>query len=77
MKTFSQNNPYFVLIPYMEIMMNHTIYFLFFILSHYVFSHFSSSDQFFAQKYTQEKTLVLIILNDQKIKKELGDLLGP
>ena len=38
---------------------------------------FSSSDQSVFQKCTPEKTLIPIILNSQKIKQELGDLLGP
>ena len=41
------------------------------------FSHFFSSDQFDLKKSTQEKTVVPKILNSQKIKQELGDLLGP
>ena len=48
-----------------------------FICSQNHFSHFSSSDQFALQKCTQGKILVPSILNSQKIKQELGDLLGP
>ena len=48
-----------------------------FIYSQNHLSHFSSSDQSVLQKCTQEKTLIPITLNSQKIKQELGDLLGP
>ena len=74
---FIQNIPYLVLLPDMEIKLSKIFYFQFHLISKlFHFSHFSSSDQSVLQTCTQEKALIPIILNSQKIKQELGDLFG-
>ena len=61
----------------MEIKLSQIFYFQFHLISKsFHFSHFSLSDQSVLQKCTQEKALIPIILNSQKIKQELGDLFG-
>ena len=73
---FILNNPYFLLLPYMETKKNHTFYCLFDFKKKQFFSLLSLSDQLALSKMYSKKILVPITIISQKIKQELGDLFG-